>query len=164
MDVEERSPCCEEMRDFLMTRGASTDFYRHPPPPNVIWQITHLWLGIATAPDPHESVQSWQDQFVELQADKYIDFDRIAKSPSYGTRHVSPERPNADVLGPIFRLNQWKFVLTTEPRLPSPRFGAVRQVYLNTHDAYPLLSRSTIYNDNNQWHWTNLIEGGNYIF
>ena len=32
MDVEERSPCCEEMRDFLMTRGASTDFYRHPPP------------------------------------------------------------------------------------------------------------------------------------
>ena len=89
---------------------------------------------------------------MELQADKYIDFDRIAKSPSYGTRHVSPERPNADVLGPIFRLNQWKFVLTTEPRLPSPRFGAVRQVYLNTHDAYPLLSRSTIYNDNNQWH------------
>ena len=30
------SPCCEEMRDFLMTRGASTDFYRHPPTSNVI--------------------------------------------------------------------------------------------------------------------------------
>ena len=27
------SPCCEEMRDFLMTRGASTDFFRHPPSP-----------------------------------------------------------------------------------------------------------------------------------
>ena len=41
------------------------------------------------------------------------------------------------VLGPILRLNHWKFV-RTKPALP--RFGALRQLHLNTHDAYPLLT------------------------
>ena len=54
------------------------------------------------------------------------------------------------VLGPILRLNHWKFV-RTKPALP--RFGALRQLHLNTHDAYPLLT--LIYNNNNNCHRVN---------
>ena len=136
-----------------MTRGASTDFYRHPPPqcnmtnyPLMTWD-SHCSRSALKCPKLARAfcgVASWHIYWL-WQNCKRLSF-------WYKTqRHVSPERPNEDILGPIFRLNQRKFVLTTKPG-PPPRFGAVRQVYLNTHDAHPLLSRSPIHNENNHWH------------
>ena len=143
-------------KTFLETKtSASYRFHRFLQTsalPNVIWQIIHLWLETATAPDSPESVQSWQHRFVKLQAVIYWLWqnwkDSILKSSFWRKTqgYFCPEWPKAErCLGTDFGAELPVKICSDQPPPPSPRFGAVRQVYLNTHDAYPLLTLSSTY-------------------